>query len=116
MITPIFRIFEVEKAEAFYIDYLGFKLDWTHQFEENMPKYIQISLKNAVLHLSEHHGDSTPGSAIRIKISNIKKYISTLLEKEYASVKPDLENTPWNTTEFTIIDPFSNKITFFEDI
>ena len=47
---------------------LGFKLDWKHQYEENMPFYFQISLNEDVIHLSEHHGDSTPGSAIRIKI------------------------------------------------
>ena len=28
MITPIFRIFDIEKAHAFYLDYLGFQVDW----------------------------------------------------------------------------------------
>ncbi|MEH7030498.1 glyoxalase superfamily protein, partial [Bacillus wiedmannii] len=27
MITPICRIFDIEKAKLFYIDFLGFKLD-----------------------------------------------------------------------------------------
>jgi catechol 2,3-dioxygenase-like lactoylglutathione lyase family enzyme len=31
MITQIFRIFDLKKAQSFYIDYLGFKLDWNHQ-------------------------------------------------------------------------------------
>ncbi|WP_338260199.1 glyoxalase superfamily protein, partial [Bacillus anthracis] len=28
MITPIFRIFDIEKAKLFYVGFLGFKLDW----------------------------------------------------------------------------------------
>src|SRR5260370_25943062 len=40
---PILRIFSVDKAKEFYVDYLGFKVDWEHHFEENTPAYIQVS-------------------------------------------------------------------------
>ncbi|QNF29921.1 VOC family protein [Metabacillus sp. KUDC1714] len=116
MIIPIFRIFDIEKTHSFYIKYLGFKMDWKHQYEENMPFYFQVSLNDAVLHLSEHHGDSSPGSAIRIKINELKSYHSLLSEKEYSYAKPAVEKTPWGTIELTVIDPFSNKITFYEEI
>ncbi|WXB87061.1 glyoxalase superfamily protein [Metabacillus sp. FJAT-53654] len=116
MIIPIFRIFDIEKTHSFYIKYLGFKMDWKHQYEENMPLYFQVSLNDAVLHLSEHHGDSSPGSAIRIKINELKSYHSLLSEKEYSYAKPGVEKTPWGTIELTVIDPFSNKITFYEEI
>ncbi|MEK3822279.1 MAG: glyoxalase superfamily protein [Bacillota bacterium] len=116
MITPIFRIFDIEKAHSFYINYLGFKTDWKHQYSENMPVYFQVSLNNAVLHLSEHHGDSTPGSAIRIKTNDLESFHTSLSKKEYRYSKPTIEKTPWNTIELTVIDPFSNRITFFEEI
>ena len=35
--VPIFRIFDEQKAMEFYIDFLGFALDWEHRFEENFP-------------------------------------------------------------------------------
>ncbi|UGB28780.1 glyoxalase superfamily protein [Metabacillus sp. B2-18] len=116
MVVPIFRIFDLEKAKEFYINFLGFKLDWTHQYEEDMPIYCQVSLNNIVLHLSEHHGDSSPGSTIRIKITNIKKYHSKLQEMKYHYSNPCLEKSPWNTVELTVIDPFFNRITFYEEI
>lgn len=116
MITPIFRIFDIEKAHVFYLNYLGFKLDWKHQYVENMPFYFQISLHNTVIHLSEHHGDSSPGSAIRIKIHDLKSYHSSLLKKEYSYSKPSIETMPWSTIELTVIDPFSNRITFYEEV
>ncbi len=31
---PILRIFDVEKAKEFYLDYLGFSVDWGHHFED----------------------------------------------------------------------------------
>ncbi|KIV75693.1 Glyoxalase, Glyoxalase/Bleomycin resistance protein/Dioxygenase superfamily [Bacillus mycoides] len=56
MITPIFRIFDIVKAQLFYFNFLGFKLDWEHRYEENMPLYMQISLNDTVIHLSRING------------------------------------------------------------
>ena len=30
--TPILRIFDEAKAREFYVDFLGFKVDWEHRF------------------------------------------------------------------------------------
>ena len=30
--------------------------------------------------------------------------------------KPNIEKTPWDTLELTVIDPFSNRITFYEEM
>ena len=92
MITPIFRIL-ILKSKTILLRFLGFKLDWEHRYEENMPLYLQISLQDAVIHLSEHHGDASPGGAIRIKIDDVKDYHSVVLSKEYAYSKPNIENT-----------------------
>jgi len=77
---------------------------------------MQVSRGNCVIHLSEHHGDCSPGSAIRVKVNNIESLHSTLKTKNYKYNKPGIEKTPWNTKEITVIDPFSNKITFFESL
>jgi hypothetical protein len=29
-VVPIFRIFDYKKATEFYVDWLGFKIDWEH--------------------------------------------------------------------------------------
>ncbi|WP_246942945.1 glyoxalase superfamily protein [Bacillus pinisoli] len=116
MVIPIFRIFDIEKTNSFYVDYLGFKIDWEHKYSENMPVYFQVSLNDVVLHLSEHHGDSSPGGAIRVKIQELVSFHSLLLKKGYPYSNPAIEKTPWNTLELTVIDPFSNRITFYEEI
>jgi hypothetical protein len=32
-ITPILRILDEAKAKEFYVDFLGFKVDWEHRAE-----------------------------------------------------------------------------------
>nr|WP_266364504.1 glyoxalase superfamily protein [Tellurirhabdus rosea] len=65
-VTPILRIFDYAKTKEFYVDFLGFTIDWEHRFEENMPVYLSVSSGPVTLHLSEHHGDGSPGARVRI--------------------------------------------------
>ena len=59
---PIFRIFDVTKAREFYCDFLGFTVTMEHRHEPSLPLYMGIERAGFVLHLSEHHGDASPGS------------------------------------------------------
>ncbi len=111
-VTPILRIFDVDKAREFYVDYLGFKVDWEHRFEENLPLYMQVSLGDFVLHLSEHHGDGCPGSTVFVKVTGLEEYHRELSAKKYKYLRPEIEATPWNSKCVNLIDPFGNRIRF----
>ncbi|MEO2207694.1 glyoxalase superfamily protein [Paenibacillus pabuli] len=115
-IVPILRIFDEGKAKEFYVDYLGFVVDWEHRFEEGMPLYIQISLDSIVLHLSEHHGDCTPGAALRIETDDLSVLRVRLNQKEYKHSRPGIEDTPWGLREMTVTDPFGNRIIYYESL
>lgn len=65
-VIPILRIFDIPKADEFYLGFLGFGVDWDHRFDDNAPLYRQISRNGLVLHLSEHHGDGSPGAQVRV--------------------------------------------------
>jgi len=52
--VPTLRIFDEAKAREFYVDFLGFAIDWEHRFEDGLPLYMQLSKDDCVLHLSEH--------------------------------------------------------------
>lgn len=116
VLIPILRIFDVPKAEEFYLNYLEFKLDWVHRFEEDLPLYMQISNNGLVIHLSEHHGDCSPGAAIRIEVKDIRDFHKKLAKKQYKYLRPELEKTPWKSVECRVTDPFGNKIIFYEFI
>lgn len=91
---PILRIFSVEKAKEFYIGWLGFKIDWEHQFEQNTRKYMQVSRGHLVLHLSEHHGDACPGSAVSVEMQGLGEFHREIVRKNYKYNRPGLEHTP----------------------
>jgi hypothetical protein len=38
--VPVIRIFDETKARAFYLDFLGFTVDWEHRFDESAPIYM----------------------------------------------------------------------------
>ncbi len=114
LIRPIFRIFDYTKAIEFYIDWLGFAVDWEDK-QPDTPIYMQISLGNIVLHLSEHHGDCTPGSRILVEnVEGLEAFHSALIAKQYRYMRPGLDPAPWNPERrsMEVIDPFGNRITF----
>lgn len=110
--TPILRIFDEAKAREFYIDFLGFTIDWEHRFEPGLPLYLQVSKDGCTLHLSEHHGDCCPGAALRIATANLEAFHRQLNEKGYPYAKPSMEEMPWGSTDMTVADPFGNRLTF----
>jgi uncharacterized glyoxalase superfamily protein PhnB len=112
--TPVLRSFDERKAREFYVDFLGFAVDWQHRFGENFPLYLQVSRDGCVLHLTEHHGDAAPGSGVRIHTSDIAALERELQARDYRYAKPHLETAPWGEQNFTITDPFGNRLTFFE--
>jgi uncharacterized glyoxalase superfamily protein PhnB len=115
-VTPILRIFDVQKALEFYRDFLGFTIDWEHRFGPDLPLYTQISRDGAVLHLSEHFGDGTPGTRIRIETSGLEAYQAWLLAKQYRNARPGIVTQEWGERSMTIADPFGNYLSFFERI
>ncbi|MGI9179678.1 MAG: glyoxalase superfamily protein [Longimicrobiaceae bacterium] len=110
--TPILRIFDEAKAKEFYVAFLGFTVDWEHRFEDDLPLYLQISRDDCVLHLSEHHGDCSPGAAVRIETDELDAFHQQLLAARYKYARPGVEQTPWGTREMSIADPFGNRLTF----
>ena len=113
-VVPILRIFSLDKAKEFYVGFLGFTVDWEHRFEDVSPVYIQVSRGGIILHLSEHHGDATPGSAIRIEMTGLDEYHAELTAKKYSYMRPGIEEQPWGERSMTVIDPFRSKLIFCE--
>ena len=116
--TPILRIFDVAKAKEFYVDYLGFKFEWDHQFDEGMPLYMQISRGDLVIHLSEHYGDGVPGVVLWVNMKGVEEFHKELSAKNYKYLRSGVEDQrpdlPFKV--LNIIDPFGNRIRFAERI
>lgn len=110
--TPILRSLDEAKAREFYVDFLGFHIDWEHRFEPDLPLYMQVSREGCVLHISEHHGDCNPGAAMRIQVDDVDALQRELIARQYKYARPGVCDTPWGSRDMTLTDPFGNKLTF----
>jgi len=114
--TPILRSFDEKRAKAFYLDFLGFELVFEHRFEEWAPLYMGVKKGDCLLHLSEHYGDGTPGSSVRIPVDDVKAYMAELRTKEFGNSRPgEPQLQEWRSWEITIADPASNRLTFYTE-
>ena len=116
VVKPILRIFDYTKAQEFYFHWLGFGVDWEYKHAD-IPIYLQISMGDIVLHLSEHHGDASPGARVFIDdYTNLAAYHQQLIDKAYKYNRPGIHTPFWDegALEMTVHDPFGNRITFVE--
>jgi len=115
-IVPLLRMFDIPATRAFYNDYLGFGVDFEHRFEPELPLYMQVSRAGLVLHLSEHHGDGSPGANIRIPTQGVEALHAELHSKNYRYLRPGLETAPWGERLLILLDPAGNRLQFVEPL
>jgi catechol 2,3-dioxygenase-like lactoylglutathione lyase family enzyme len=108
---PILRMFDEAKAREFYLDFLGFSVEFEHRFEADLPLYLGISRNGLQLHLSEHHGDASPGATIFVPMHNIDLLRDELQGKRYGYGRPDIVEQGWGKV-LEVYDPFGNRIRF----
>ncbi|QIF00193.1 glyoxalase superfamily protein [Roseimicrobium sp. ORNL1] len=114
---PVFRIFDYEQAMAFYRDWLGFTVDWEHQYTPDYPRYLQVSRAGTLLHLTEHHGDCTPGSKAVIHIDDADALHQEItVTRRHPRMNPSVQTMPWNAKVVEVMDPFGNKLWFHQSL
>lgn len=109
---PVLRMFDVEATKRFYVDYLGFSLDW-QEGGGDRPVYMRVSRGPVALHLSSHSGDGTPGTAVVIQVDNVEALHRELHQKNYPFMNPGIEPRGIGK-EVEVLDPSSNQLRFFE--
>jgi uncharacterized glyoxalase superfamily protein PhnB len=114
-VIPVLRMFDEAATRAFYCGYLGFAWAWEHRHEPELPLYAGITRGGCQIHLSEHHGDATPGSSIRISCPRLDDLQAELSARNYGFARPGIEEQPWGKRELTVTDPSGNRLTFFAD-
>jgi catechol 2,3-dioxygenase-like lactoylglutathione lyase family enzyme len=112
-VIPILRMYDVEATTRFYVEYLGCSLDW-QAGEGDRPVYLQVSRGELRLHLSSHHDDGTPGTAVLVMTPDLDGLHAELHERGYPFLNPGIEPGPSGGREMQLIDPASNRIRFYE--
>lgn len=111
-VTPILRIFDEALARAYYLGHLGFGIVFEHRFAPGMPLYLGVARDACTLHLSEHHGDASPGAALRIEVADLDGLHAELASRPFRGLPlPPIEAMPWGTRDLRLTDPFGNRLT-----
>lgn len=115
---PVLRMFNEIEARAFYLDDLGFVVDWEHRFQAALssPLYMQISQGKAVLHLNGHAQEDTPVAEVRIPVRGLEDFCQYLRAKETNYAKPSVVDPRYEgrNADMNIYDPFDNYLVFWE--
>jgi len=114
--VPVFRMFDVAKTREFYIDYLGFTVDFEHRFHDDAPLFMGMSRDGLTFFLSEHHGDGSPGAHVVVQMSGVDELHGELAAKRYRYMNPGIQTQEWGTRELCVVDPCGNKIIFSEPV
>ncbi len=110
-VFPQLRITDWSRAHRFYVEGLGFQVDWTHQFAPGMPVFAQVSREGRALFLTEHAGDCQIGGAAYIVLDNLDAFYQEICQRGVLQPEPP-EETPWGRREMTLKDPDGNTLRF----
>jgi catechol 2,3-dioxygenase-like lactoylglutathione lyase family enzyme len=119
---PVLRIFSVDPALRFYVDFLGFTLDFGGpNGGPGTAYYGQVSYASTTLHLAEAAYDAAQGATIFIWIDGIDGLRERLNHRRHeipvwgpAVWTPEVEQAQWNGRALTVADPFGNHLRFGE--
>lgn len=114
-VVPQLRMLSAQASMPFYLDTLGFVVDWEHRFDAGMPLFAQLTRAGHTIFLSEHAGDCEPGGAVYFWVDDV----DDCHRRFFAGGAPHLTSpadTPWGTREFTVIDPAGNRLRFGTDL
>ena len=104
-VIPAFRIADYQRSKAFYVEGMGFQIDWEHRFEPDFPAFVQISKEGMTIYLTEHAGDCEAGGLIHFFVPDVDRWYDEL--KNLAEPpNEDLEGLRM----MTVVDPDGNQL------
>jgi catechol 2,3-dioxygenase-like lactoylglutathione lyase family enzyme len=121
---PVLRIFSADRAKEFYLEFLGFTLDFGGPSGgPGTPFYAQIIRADTTFHLTEVPYDPGHGATVAINLNGIDA-LHRELSARYGEMGsrvwgpgvwvPEVEDVPWGSRVLTISDPFGNHLRFSE--
>jgi catechol 2,3-dioxygenase-like lactoylglutathione lyase family enzyme len=106
---PTLRITDYPRSEQFYVDGLGFAIDWEHRFEPGFPVFAQVSRDGLASFLTQHTGDCALGGLVHLYIPDVDAWFSEFRQKGVPVHEPPGEYLP-GLRSMTIVDPDGNKL------
>jgi catechol 2,3-dioxygenase-like lactoylglutathione lyase family enzyme len=108
-VIPALRITDYARSKAFYVEGLGFHIDWEHRFEPNFPVFMQVTRDGLTFFLSQHAGDCQVGGLIHLFVPHVDDWYAELLGKGVSVKEPPCESIE-GLRDMTVVDPDGNQL------
>ena len=109
-VVPAFRITDYERSKVFYVEKLGFSVEWEHRFEPHFPVFMSVVRDGMELFLSEHTGDCQVGGLVHFLIPDVDAWYREFKDKSV--VVSDPPNDDLGFRNMTVTDPDGNQLRF----
>ena len=110
-VVPQLRITKVRDSLPFYVQGLGFAVDWEHQFEPSFPRFLQLTRAGQTIFLTEHTGDCQIGGAVYFVVPDVDDCYRDFSAHGIGSIEGP-EETAWGSREMVVTDPDGNRLRF----
>ncbi len=108
-VVPALRITDYARSKAFYVDGLGFHIDWEHRFEPHFPVFMQVTRDGLTIYLSEHAGDCQVGGLVHFYVPDVDGWYAEFLARGVPIQQPPTDE-PWGLRDMNIADPDGNQL------
>ena len=108
-IVPTLRIHDTAAAKKFYVEGLGFRVDFEWRHEPGFPVFMQVSRDGMRLYLSEHALDCDGHGLVYLYVPNVDAWQAELIGRGVLADAPPRDQ-PWGTRELQIEDPDGNRL------
>ena len=110
-VVPALRITDYARSKAFYVDGLGFHVEWEHRFKPGLPVFAQINRDGMVLFLTEHTGDCPVGGLVHFYVPDVDGWYAEFQGKGVPVHEPP-NQTIQGLRDMTVLDLDGNKLRF----
>lgn len=110
-VVPALRVASYAISKAFY-ESLGFREEWTHQFEPGLPVFASMLFDGMELFLTEHSGDCQPGGLVHFYVPDVDALYDDFLEYGVTvEAAPNNDLGP-DLRVMSVLDPDKNRLKF----
>lgn len=97
------------RSKQFYVNGLGFHVDWEHRFEPGFPVFMQVSREGLAFFLTEHTGDCAVGGLIHLYVPDVDAWFDEFRRQGVRVQEPPDEYLQ-GLRSMTVVDPDGNKL------
>jgi catechol 2,3-dioxygenase-like lactoylglutathione lyase family enzyme len=108
-VMPTLRITNYATSKKFYVEGLGFQVDWEHRFEPHFPVFMQVSRDGLAFFLTEHSGDCPVGGLIHLYVPDVDSWFVEFQARGVPVQEPPNECLQ-GLRSMTVLDPDGNKL------